>query len=178
LNGGTCDTSSSKCICPSGFTGNNCENDPPIPPGGCSHDNHCGRYGKCINGKCVCEDGFTGNSCQHPPEDPPDDCGCCTADYHCNSGSCVDGSCVCKNGYTGDHCTVPPELPRCQGCPCSIDSHCYNGGSCIENNATSINECQCINGFTGDSCEIPPFDDPNPNCENVITLITFSNVDN
>lgn len=58
LNGGACDDGT--CICPSGYTGANCENEDR-----CYTNNiHCLNGGTCFDGKCDCPVGYTGLNCE------------------------------------------------------------------------------------------------------------------
>ena len=107
MNGGTCgsDPGASDsnndffCICPEGFTGDNCE---IILIDECASS-------PCINGTCIdqfdgyicdCNEGYTGQNCQDFNE--------CSIEDPCANGVCVNtiGSfiCDCEDGYTGTYC--------------------------------------------------------------------------
>ena len=55
INGGACQDGT--CLCPSGFSGVNCEIEDP-----CRLVN-CGSHGHCVTGNCVCDAGYEGVDC-------------------------------------------------------------------------------------------------------------------
>lgn len=104
---GYCDTSSGKCVCPAGYSGDTCN----IAPNGVTKKcpAPCGAHAYCDDGTgtCKCLPGFKmeGGKCvagsgPTPPAtcDPP--CGA--------NAACVDGACVCNPNYTlvGDTCVA------------------------------------------------------------------------
>ena len=60
-----------KCVCISGYTGDDCKTEPikPSPPPSCT-TNCNSPYGICNNGKCVCISGYTGDDCKTEPIKP------------------------------------------------------------------------------------------------------------
>ncbi|XP_071406074.1 wnt inhibitory factor 1 isoform X2 [Pithys albifrons albifrons] len=87
LNGGTC-FYLGKCICPSGYEGDQCEISKCHQP--------CRNGGKCTGrNKCKCSKGYQGDLCSKPVCEPG--CGL--------YGTCVEpNKCQCKEGWHGRHC--------------------------------------------------------------------------
>ncbi|GAB6032299.1 hypothetical protein CHUAL_010938 [Chamberlinius hualienensis] len=132
------------CLCPRGFTGDNCE----INIDDCV-GNLC-RSGVCVDGvdayHCRCHQGFEGRHCEieidecrrHRPCSPGSSCIDLIGDYRCN----------CPEGIGGKNCTVP--LTGCE------QNDCLNGATCIpyligEDN--HMRNCSCATGFYGPLCE-------------------------
>ncbi|XP_031550252.1 fibropellin-3-like [Actinia tenebrosa] len=127
-----------KCVCPTGFTGQNCETNIDD-----CFDNACYNGGSCVdqvNGyTCQCVPGRTGQRCEIDIDD-------------CQSSPCVNGTCsdrlndfwcTCVPGYSGKTCDI--DINECQSNPC------LNGGTCHD----KVNgfECSCTNKFYGSRCE-------------------------
>ena len=145
---GTCmplSADSYECLCPSEFTGVNCES---------AICDLCENGASCdeMTSECVCAAGYTGSTCSVPIS-------CDNID--CDKGTCVASgesnySCVCMSGYTGANCDE--ELLPCDSSPCQ------NGGSCMEMNGEGELECQmdcppqedficfCLPEYTGQLC--------------------------
>uniref|UniRef100_A0A0K2TMD2 EGF-like domain-containing protein n=1 Tax=Lepeophtheirus salmonis TaxID=72036 RepID=A0A0K2TMD2_LEPSM len=143
-----------KCSCPSGYTGNKCEN-PVCHPDGCANG------GTCVEPDvCACPGGYTGARCEKAFCYP--DCqngGTCVAPFTCscptevagkyceefscspncsNGGVCIGHNvCSCPHGYSGFNC---------QEQTCTL--HCENGGVCT----MPGNKCKCASGFYGARC--------------------------
>jgi hypothetical protein len=75
---GICDRSGVilKCICPSGYFGNDCSQ-PSCP-------NNSSNNGKCLNGTYLCNDDFGGSDCSFKL--CPNNCN--------NKGTCLNGVCI------------------------------------------------------------------------------------
>lgn len=129
------------CVCPTGFTGDNCESD--------IDDcliNPCLNGGTCIDDvnsfRCSCVPGFVGSLCQANVDD-------CLTKPCSNGGSCHDlindYRCDCMSGFTGKDCSV--NIDECESNPC------LNGGTCED----LVNEfvCHCSQGFVGKQCHKP-----------------------
>lgn len=153
-NGGTCNTSSNTCTCPSGYSGNSCQTltdcfvviarvyetnrtliNPCLNGGTCATD----------TGKCQCTALYTGPSCETSFSP-------CSNFSPCKNGaSCTDTlatssgySCACATGYSGVNCTTIVDL--CSSNPCT------NGGTCSQP-APGQFSCSCPAGYTGTRCE-------------------------
>lgn len=129
------------CVCPTGFTGDNCESD--------IDDcliNPCLNGGSCIDDvnsfRCSCVPGFVGSLCQANVDD-------CLTKPCSNGGTCHDlindYRCDCMPGFTGKDCSV--NIDECESNPC------FNGGTCED----LVNEfvCHCADGFQGKQCQNP-----------------------
>ncbi|KAJ8041572.1 Hyalin [Holothuria leucospilota] len=132
-NGGTCRNSYNSasdnvnyepqytCICPSGFSGSNCQIPTVVNPqlNVCS-GGRCQNGGECFNTyesftqavlySCSCPVGFIGQDCD------------ISADNPCDSSPCQNGAfcapfntyfmCSCIDGFTGTFCQLPPDSGR------------------------------------------------------------------
>ncbi|XP_071944365.1 uncharacterized protein [Antedon mediterranea] len=152
-NGGICDAQTSLCVCPSGFTGNdcsevcnsgywgedcslNCDNEDngcrgnlfcPASPLGCA----ClpGFHGHDCNE--VCSEGYYGADCKQVCNCPADNCDSVTG---CEIESCFPGfhgpqcqehvNVSCTNGTFGRLCN--------QHCHCQNSDSCYSNGTCAD----------------------------------------------
>lgn len=139
--GGSCvhKHDSYSCICPTGFTGDNCESD--------IDDcliNPCLNGGSCIDDvnsfRCSCVPGFVGSLCQANVDD-------CLTKPCSNGGTCHDlindYRCDCRPGFAGKDCSV--NIDECESNPC------FNGGTCED----LVDEfvCHCADGFQGKQCQ-------------------------
>ncbi|XP_052694545.1 uncharacterized protein LOC128172873 isoform X5 [Crassostrea angulata] len=152
INGGTCDESNpptgSKyvCTCPTGFSGDRCENSQTSNP---CDSNTCQNGATCVADatktdgyRCDCATGFTGDKCEIQNY---------CVDFPCkNGGTCTSGkvtfSCQCPSDYTGPTCNTSLTTDHCDPHPCQ------NGGSCFSYSFGYY--CSCPPGFSGDECEI------------------------
>lgn len=134
MNGGACieptTSTTSKCACPLGYTGQFCELIDYVFSG------ICGNGGVvAVNGGikyCKCNIGFYGKTCSP------------TCEKFClNGGVCsiVSGSprCTCPLGFS---------MNRCQKKSCLYN--CMNGGNCDVNTG----RCVCRTGFSGPACTL------------------------
>jgi len=78
-------TESGRCLCNSGWSGDEC--DTP------ERALDCGDHGKASNGWCVCDPGWKGRACE-------------TAPLSCTHGKAAHGRCVCDPGWSGDACNT------------------------------------------------------------------------
>ncbi|CAL1301498.1 unnamed protein product, partial [Larinioides sclopetarius] len=179
-NGGTCNTETGKCNCPTGTNGVNCKNIE-----GCDQLNCQTKSATCVfdvAGKmptCKCNaDNFYFEE---------DDCHKkCEKDDNCaNGGTCntETGKCNCPTGTNGVNCKniegcdqlncqtksatcvfdVAGKMPTCKcnadnfyfeedDChkKCEKDDNCANGGTC----KTETGKCNCLTGTNGVYCKI------------------------
>uniref|UniRef100_A0A915MCX2 Uncharacterized protein n=1 Tax=Meloidogyne javanica TaxID=6303 RepID=A0A915MCX2_MELJA len=183
INGGKC--IGSKCVCPLGYWGENCEK--------CIPNSRCKGFCRRGPGECTCPFGKGGQFCEK-------DLVFCTKNSPCqNGGICQNNAegnytCKCIPGFGGRNCerklTKCEEEPCYNGakcipsfsypgfrCSCSsilglfgrfceikapngcLDLPCQNGGSCIDYSSNTIHnnlfKCICPEGWTGPLCELP-----------------------
>lgn len=121
---GTCDTSSGKCECSSGYYGESCQYKKCAMP--------CKNAGKCntSSGTCECVDGTYGDACQYIKCNTM-----CTNGSECDTST---GKCKCLPSNYGDAC----QFTKCPG-------PCQNGGTCNSNTG----KCICAPGFGGVVCQ-------------------------
>ncbi|EDV23770.1 uncharacterized protein TRIADDRAFT_57305 [Trichoplax adhaerens] len=147
LNNGICSDlgqGSYSCICPSDYTGNNCQTAIPTNPcvsHPCQNGGSCNSFGSQY--LCNCPRHYTGQHCEI-------DIGFCISNPCGGNGTCTE----LLNGY---RCTCPRDLtgPFCNTSlapsPCA-DRVCHNGGSCVIDSATT-SHCNCKAGYSGSSCQ-------------------------
>ncbi|UJR36501.1 hypothetical protein I4U23_029222 [Adineta vaga] len=135
----------SKCICPSGFAGDQCQ----YSIDECQ-SNPCPTQSKCIdlpNGyTCVCDPGWTGFDCSEDIDE-------CRTVKPCKAARrCINlhGSykCDCFESFTGQNCEMT--LDPCISQPCL-----NNATKChpILDRDNVLYHCTCQSGFTGSHCE-------------------------
>nr|XP_034318632.1 neurogenic locus Notch protein isoform X7 [Crassostrea gigas] len=177
INGGTCDGSNpptgSKyvCTCPTGFSGDRCENSQTSNP---CDSNTCQNGATCVADatktdgyRCDCATGFTGDKCEIPVTSNP-----CEGNTCQNSATCVADAtktvgyrCDCATGFTGDECEIQNYC---------VDFPCKNGGTCTTGTVTF--SCQCTSDYTGPTCDTSlttDHCDPHP-CQNGGSCFSYS----
>ncbi|EGT56752.1 hypothetical protein CAEBREN_31590 [Caenorhabditis brenneri] len=142
-NGGYCDISSSRCICPPGYHGSSCEFST-------NHRDPCENH-PCIHGQCsalpdgihcLCDDGYSGSFC----DEGKDNC----VNNNCRAGSkCINAVdsyyCDCPTGRTGQYC---------ENIDCSAIPGICNFGKCIDSPLSEKSfECHCDPGYEGELCD-------------------------
>ncbi|KAL9961327.1 hypothetical protein ACROYT_G030243 [Oculina patagonica] len=135
-----------RCLCFSGFTGENCEDD----INECVQNTHnCSQNALCENNEgsfnCTCKPGFTGNG-----HDCTDTNECVQNSHNCSQNALCENNegsfnCTCKPGFTGNghDCTAVDF--------CTNQSPCQNGGVCESTVDGYL--CKCGFGFAGANCE-------------------------
>ncbi|VDK44235.1 unnamed protein product [Anisakis simplex] len=141
LNGGVCDSTGHRCICPKGIRGERCETD--VCHNYCLNGGNCtliyDTYAMYADPDCSCPIQYTGKRCQLYK---------CTGRCGAN-GVCIISqttglpSCECDPGYTGAECER-----RIDACK----SFCFNGGNCSYAEDMSP-FCKCPREFMGRRCE-------------------------
>ncbi|XP_078382537.1 uncharacterized protein LOC144665218 [Oculina patagonica] len=149
-NNATCQTGFTRkgyrCLCASGFTGQNCEHDIDE----CKANTHrCDVNAECNNTKgsynCTCKPGYSGDghSCTDIDECAQDIHNCSNGGGSCNN---TEGSfhCTCKSGFTGDghNCRDIDE--------CVENIHNCNSATALCSNTNGTYICICKPGYTGD----------------------------
>ena len=136
-NNGTCTDliNGFSCLCPDGFTGDQCQHDLRCQS---SKAPKCLNNGVCVSSTngvfCQCPLGFKGTLC----ETDVDDCG----ERSCVQGTCVDGiatfSCACFSGFTGSLCSYPADA--CANNSCSDTEICRAPATTTRRRQSSIKQ--------------------------------------
>lgn len=123
---GIYNTTTSSCICSSGYKGRRCEEI------GCSIN--CGEHGRCTsNNICICEDSYEGEYCEKK-----------SCLHECNINGVCDGNgnCICKIGWNGENCLI-------EGCK----NNCNGNGECKKSEKNNNYKCYCNDSYHGNFCE-------------------------
>ena len=144
-NSGTCHSSNQgySCQCPSGFTGQNCNQVDMCTTNTCYNGGTCQtqRTGQDqYTVSCTCPPAYTGSRCQSPivittTRQTAPACQCM------NNGVCQpSGQCQCQQNFYGQNCQYyTTTRPPCQ---------CLNNGFCQPSGV-----CQCQNNYFGNNCQ-------------------------
>ncbi|XP_071811261.1 receptor-type tyrosine-protein phosphatase mu-like isoform X2 [Apostichopus japonicus] len=171
INGGVCSDLTGLCLCPPGFSGNNCENihgrnvfgqnaEYKCDDSGDDHADGCQGAVICYPDPlgCFCPAGFKGLNCTEECERGKFGANCkqechCADNYLCDLDTGVCDNNQCEDGWRGKNCQFVDA-------PCPVG---YYGGLCnlpcscpSEENACSEVEDNCANGcavpWTGIAC--------------------------
>ncbi|XP_006812333.2 uncharacterized protein LOC102801023 [Saccoglossus kowalevskii] len=168
-NGGICNADTGECICPPGFTGDDCNT-------GCQYrgtwGKNCGRGCSSTNTDacrkrmfcvadpygCSCLASYTGLDCNTDCPDGKYGAGCtqtCHCTQGCNksdddllvSGECTTSGDTCDDGWGGENCRVPSACPDgLYGELCNYNCHCKNNAPCDKNTGVCPND-DCAPGW-------------------------------
>ena len=138
-NGGLCQTTSGKCVCPQYYNGTACEsmidfcNSSP-----CANGATCSPILGSYN--CTCQPGYIGPTCNEIAN-------VCASSPCENGGLCQQTgvnafTCNCSYGWSGSNCSIPVDL--CTSNPCSPNSVCVPGFGSFS--------CNCNSGYSGTLC--------------------------
>ena len=167
LHGGTCINlaSSAFCICPTLWTGSQCETAVPDP---CSKSPCV--HGDChaISGTsyaCACSDGWQGQNCTSKITD--------SSVIKCDSDPCNSGICYTSAG-DGLACLCPPNVfgAFCGSSPCD-GMTCENGGECVALSAKQ-SFCVCNGTYFGSACQYDSDACATMPCQNDATCSTVA----
>ncbi|XP_071811276.1 uncharacterized protein [Apostichopus japonicus] len=126
INGGVCSDLTGLCLCPPGFSGNNCEN---------IHGRNV--FGQNAEYKCDDSGDDHADGCQGAIICYPDPLGC-----------------FCPAGYKGLNCTEECETGKF-GANCKQECHCADNTLCALDTGVCENN-QCEDGWRGTNCQYGP----------------------
>lgn len=187
------DTKSCACICPNGYSGEQCQDENLAlicattrcdARGGEIKDTSCG---------CVCHEGYVGVDCSCAVQDCGSGrfnnsrCECDCTGINCSGNGRPDKNqkcaCVCNNGWDGANCNIPLPNVLCSsfkcdngtrranpcGCTCSpgfVGTSCSCQSRSCNNGRLNPESClcECNSGWEGPNCDIPI---PNILCSSV-----------
>lgn len=163
LYGGKCtavDEINYTCDCPSGFSGDDCENVPPCT------QNTCGDTGICkfdfvlLKHTCICKEGYVADTGANAgtwlANITTASVGKCVESDACSSGPCQNGAkCETKNTGVGYECKCPPGYSG-GNCQNNIDdcasNPCGRYGTKCEDLIADF-KCTCQTGVSGKQCD-------------------------
>lgn len=139
LNGGSCDPSGLRCVCPKGTRGEHCETD--ICHNQCLNKGNCTVISDGLITKpiCNCPLEYTGSRCQQ---------------YKCTGRCGFHGICKVSSSTGLPYCECDPGYlgPECDRKVDACKSFCFNGGRCsYAQDMTPV--CHCSGEFMGRRCE-------------------------
>jgi hypothetical protein len=134
---GACSSTTQKCSCTAGWTGETCANGAPLPCSQC-HSTHTERCGS--DNSCVCKESFGGQFCDVPKICVDRSNLACNAPHgflkpNDDQSDCTS-ECECKGLWTSSTCSF-----------CSLQ--CMNGGVRYKD----CDKCGCLKGFSGQKCQ-------------------------
>ncbi|XP_033105149.1 multiple epidermal growth factor-like domains protein 10 [Anneissia japonica] len=172
-NGGVCSDQFGSCICPPGFTGDNCEEACGYNNWGrecniiCSSSKRgCPNVMFCLPDPfgCSCMSGYGDTDCSQ-------DCDTgttgnygpgCLLDCHCDAAVCqpsegCNEGVTCHTGYTGSRCLERDPNVECPGGfygeQCTKICHCEDSSNCNRNSGNCPVGDACKEGWAGEGCQ-------------------------
>ncbi|XP_071811279.1 uncharacterized protein [Apostichopus japonicus] len=169
INGGVCSDLTGLCLCPPGFSGNNCENihgrnvfgqnaEYKCDDSGDDHADGCQGAIICYPNPlgCFCPAGYKGLNCTEECETGKFGANCkqechCADNALCALDTGVCGNNQCEDGWRGTNCQYGPCPVGYYGDFCNLPCSCPGEDACSEVEANCVNGCAVP--WTGIACD-------------------------